>query len=219
MTESEWLACKDPGPMLEFLRGKVSDRKLRLFCVGCCRQIWHLLGDDQKRALVEVAEKYADELVNEAELASSFYDAKELLVKNYRYDSSDLAVFYTLWPSIDKNEEAAGLYPPVGVADAAVTLAILEGVETAAREKQSELVRCVFSNPFKPVAFNPTWRTSTVVEVAQGIYQERAFERLPVLGDALEEAGCSSPEILDHCRSEGVHVRGCFVVDGVLARE
>jgi hypothetical protein len=67
MTEAEWLASTDPTPMLEFLRGRVSDRKLRLFSVACCRRIWHLLSDEGRR-VIELAEQSADGLTTSDEL-------------------------------------------------------------------------------------------------------------------------------------------------------
>jgi hypothetical protein len=60
MTESEWLECTDPTPMLEFLRGKASDRKLRLLLVSCCRKLFHLIPDSFIRRAVRTAERYAD---------------------------------------------------------------------------------------------------------------------------------------------------------------
>jgi hypothetical protein len=89
-------------------------------------------------------------------------------------------------------------------------------------EAQSGLLRCVFGNPFRPVTLTPAllaWNDGTVVRLAQAIYEDRAFDRLPVLGDALEEAGCDNPDILTHCRQPGPHVRGCWVVDLVLGKE
>jgi hypothetical protein len=67
--------------------------------------------------------------------------------------------------------------------------------------------------------FDSNWVTPTVKQLAAGISQERAFERMPILGDALEDAGCSDQEVLQHCRSGGEHVQGCWVVDLILAKE
>ena len=80
------------------------------------------------------------------------------------------------------------------------------------------LVRCVYGNPFRPVALDPAWRTEAVVALAAGIYADRAFERMPVLADALDDAGCTDAEILNHCRGDGPHVRGCWVVDLLLGK-
>src|SRR5580765_7907882 len=71
MTGAEWLACDDPEKMLEFLRGKASDRRLRLFACACCRQIWHLLPEEETRNAVEVAERFADGLADAQELAAA----------------------------------------------------------------------------------------------------------------------------------------------------
>ncbi|MBY0456195.1 MAG: hypothetical protein K2V38_02540 [Gemmataceae bacterium] len=84
-------------------------------------------------------------------------------------------------------------------------------------KQAANLIRDVFGNPFRPVAFDPVWRTSTAVALAQGIYDERAFDRMPILADALQDAGCDNDDILNHCRDANTpHVRGCWVVDLVL---
>jgi hypothetical protein len=80
------------------------------------------------------------------------------------------------------------------------------------------LLRDVFGNPFRPVAFDPTWRTPTAVAVALRMYDDRAFDAMPVLADALQDAGCEALDILGHCRRPGEHVRGSWVVDMVLGK-
>src|SRR4051794_32482210 len=75
MTEPEWVACTDPLIMLEFLRDKASDRKLRLFAVACCRRIWPQMVDERSRQAVEVSEQYADAKVWQVELVIAEWDA------------------------------------------------------------------------------------------------------------------------------------------------
>ncbi|OAI51375.1 hypothetical protein AYO44_00775 [Planctomycetaceae bacterium SCGC AG-212-F19] len=83
----------------------------------------------------------------------------------------------------------------------------------------SDLLRDVFGNPFNHVTVDPAWRTANVTGLAEAIYTERAFDRMPILADALEDAGCTTPDVLNHCRQPGEHVRGCWVVDLVLGKE
>ncbi len=84
---------------------------------------------------------------------------------------------------------------------------------------QCQILRDIFGNPFRPVALDPRWLTSTVIDLARTIYEERVWERMPILADALMDAGCDSEEILNHCRGPGPHVRGCWVVDLLLQKE
>jgi hypothetical protein len=92
----------------------------------------------------------------------------------------------------------------------------------ATRDVRKALLRDVFGNPFRPEAIETswlTWQNHTITKLAQSIYDDRSFEQLPILADALEEAGCANPLILDHCRQPGLHVRGCWVVDCLLGKE
>lgn len=87
-------------------------------------------------------------------------------------------------------------------------------------QEQAALIRDIFGLlPFRVIRFPLSQRSSTVEQLAEAIYHDRAFDRLPVLADALEEAGCTDAAILNHCRQPGVHVRGCWVVDLVLGKE
>ncbi len=81
------------------------------------------------------------------------------------------------------------------------------------------VIRDIFGNPFRPVAFDPRWRSESAVALARTAYDTRDFTLLPILADALEEAGCDHTDVLAHCRQpDAVHVRGCWVVDLVLGK-
>jgi hypothetical protein len=83
------------------------------------------------------------------------------------------------------------------------------------------ILDCVFGIPRRHRASaDPAWLTSTVIALARGIYDDRAFDRMPILADALEDAGCDNADILAHCRdADATHVRGCWVVDLILGKE
>ena len=86
-------------------------------------------------------------------------------------------------------------------------------------ETRRRLLTDIYGNWFRRTRINSRWRTADVLGLARGIYDERAFDRLPLLADALMDAGCDSEDVLSHCRGEGPHVRGCWVVDLVLGKE
>ena len=85
-------------------------------------------------------------------------------------------------------------------------------------ERICSLIRDVFGNPFRPVTVDPRWLTSDVLALARSLYDERAFDRMPILADALQDAGCTDEKVLAHCRGEGPHCRGCWVVDLLLGK-
>lgn len=91
------------------------------------------------------------------------------------------------------------------------------GVE---RQRQLRLLRDIFGPLlFRLVTLDPTWLTPTVKLLAALIYEEHQYDKMPVLGDALEEAGCDNEDVLKHCRGGGIHVQGCWVVDLLLGKE
>ena len=109
MTEDEWMACADPTLMLEFLPGKVSDRKLRLFACACCRRIWHLLIDGRSRRAIEVAERYADGQATEAELTAAMRGAFFARADSFARADQDDAHFH----AADASESPDGADPLV----------------------------------------------------------------------------------------------------------
>jgi hypothetical protein len=97
--------------------------------------------------------------------------------------------------------------------------ACLDAWDSVGPQRQVQILHDLFGNPFRPVKIDPAWLTPKVVNLAQEIYDHRAFDRLPALADALAAATCTNAEILAHCRALGPHVRGCWVLDLVLGKE
>lgn len=266
MIEAEWLSCEDPQRMLEFLRGKASDRKLRLLAVACCRRVWHLLTDARSRQAVVVSEKYADGLATEVERHTARAEARTAweAVRTERHRervseyynplgaAADAAYAVTAFVAFPPSDElnlpqsdffitaAGGAANAVAahrlrVAEAgeleapAADIRLLQEEggdeamwnDTRAREWSfhATLLRDLFGNPFRPVTIDPHWLATNVTTLAQAIYDERAFDRMPILADALEDAGCTNQDILAHCRGNGEHVRGCWALDLVLGKE
>jgi hypothetical protein len=216
MTEQEWLDCADPQPMLEFLRWKASDRKLRLFAVACCRTIWHLLPDECSKQAVTIADLFADGLATREKLAAARIGAEVVvgLGRTAARGAARVAVddaAHSAWCAYRCAAWSKGKHISSPKAYRAVV--------SDALKDQTLLLRDTISNPFRPVALDPAWLTPAVVQMAQVIYEDRTFNRLPELADALQESGCDNEEILSHCRQPGEHVRGCWVLDLVLGKE
>jgi hypothetical protein len=235
MTEQQWLECTDPKPMVELLQRKASDRKFRLFAVACCRRIWHLLPDQRCRKAVQIAEDFAEGkagigLLRKVENAGEFYyDNKEDVPAEGLGYFAGGAIFQLGQERLasDTVADAASGALACSTLDAGDRLAA-EAAKHGESAAQSRLLRDIFGNPFRPPQIDAAWlawNDGTVVRLAQAAYEQRFLPsgeldltRLAVLADALEEARCHDADILSHCRHPGPHVRGCFVVDAVLAK-
>jgi hypothetical protein len=288
MTEHDWLVCTDARPMLQHLRGRATDRKLRLFAVACCRRVWHLLPHEATRRATEVVERFADGLASAEELEAACRAADQvadgagnavdpvaidegapapLLDALSAVCGAAYAVFWAAYDSerirnvevvaeavVDALGTAARVssdtladvlaHPPTKLlgqlaaplaaiqwqaepdpwaAESAVAVADQPGeaweVERAERIAQARLLREVFGSSLRPALFNPRWRAPEVEALATVIYREQRFADLPLLADALEEAGCGEEAILEHLHSAGPHVRGCWALDLVLGKK
>jgi hypothetical protein len=217
MTETDWLTATDLRPMLGYLRGKACDRKLRLFAVACCRRVWHLIEPHTEiRACVEFGEEFADGTGAQKRLKKMTDACRDRYERYGGRAGEDVSVAFA-------GSAARATCQPKGswqmVAASGSAGWAIGGDPQADWPAQADILRCIFGNPFRPVVFDPRWRSEAAVTLAAGIYADRAFDRLPILADALEEAGCDHPDILTHCRGPGPHARGCWVVDGVLGKE
>jgi hypothetical protein len=225
--------------MLGFLRGKVSNRKLRLFAAARCR----LFGPDWNdwwpiREAVEAAEQFSDGLCPAGQL-TRFHQTWEDFSWDLRLNTIDPHGGSTvLLPDrLGLVLVQAVSSPEAGPAARGALYDDLESYfvgpwKDGRQERRAEcqLLREVFGNPFRPVTASPAWRSPQVVGLAQAAYDQRdAFTgrgwtstlnpaRLAVLADALEEAGCTDADLLGHLRGPGPHVRGCWAVDLLLGK-
>jgi hypothetical protein len=204
MTEEEWLACEEPMPMLAALRSRASDRQLLLFCVAGFYLARSYDPDDGTRLLneptIESVARFADGLAGSEEMRS-------------------------VWRARGFPPTVAGPEHPFEWAASFLERAGREDVLHRPHRgypRSREFVPAlhdIFGNPFRPAAFSPEWRTDTAVALARQMYESRDFGAMPILADALQDAGCDSEEILSHCRDASAkHVRGCWMVDALLGK-
>lgn len=228
MTESEWNACTELEPMLTFVMGMASERKLRLFACACCRRAWHLMTDARHRRVVEAAERFADDPQCEAEFADAIQAVIPLWGNLPEQHEGDAIARYMT--SATRHLESATA-APWAASFAARGLACQAGAEQDSRwvaayraeeEMQCRLLRDIIGDPSRPFQFDAAWLSgpgAPAVAQARAIYDEDRFADLPLLADTLERAGCHDSAVLDHCRGSSIHVRGCWVVDALLGRE
>ncbi len=196
---------------------RTSPRKLRLFAVACCRRVAHLLSDQRFRHAVEVAERYAEGQARDKERQA----AKEAC-KKARGTPAYTAAAFAATEAVDSNADQAASDAARGAARAEAADATEGPAWETARASQVALLREIFNNPFRTVGVERTWldhNRGIVRSLARAIYEERRFEDMPVLADALEDAGCSDEQILGHCRGPNGHVLGCWVLDLLLAKK
>ncbi|HEY7312362.1 MAG TPA: hypothetical protein VH643_23565 [Gemmataceae bacterium] len=244
VTEAEWLDCTQPERMLEYFRGKASDRKLRLFACACCRRGWDWLDDECARQAVEIAERDADGLAGAEDLAVAWetfrrldklfhparYDVPSSWADWVAYDNAWHAARNICWPFVIATKDvtskkAAKEYRQKGIGGKAVGRMAGEASRAAVQaaiKAECALIRDIFGNPCHPTTNSPTWLSwhdGLLVSMARRMYDSRDFSDMPVLADGLEEAGCANQDVLSHCRQQGdVHVRGCWVVDSLLGK-
>jgi hypothetical protein len=217
MTEAEWsvwwLACDDPKHMVERIGTHASERRLRLFACACCYRVYSEEQNVDELSSVEVAERFADGLATAEELQLA---EEDMDCGDYRYSPADYVCSRDIGAVVGTPAAASGLVE-YNAARRQTEPSLVERLERVA---QSHLVRDIFGNPFRPMpAIDRKWLTSTVVALAKGMYESRDFGAMPILADALQDAGCDSDDILDHCRGDGPHARGCWVVDLILGKE
>jgi hypothetical protein len=212
MTEQEWLTSPSVCALLQHQENldllRLTERKLRLLACALCRCSERVLSHKNQLRL-ETAEAYADGKATHGQLL-----AGRGVNPGHPTDTTRAILWEATYPSEGQPSWSGGVTIPADIH--------LRRLLTwdFFRHFQFACVREIFGNPFRPVAINSAWLTSDVLALARGIYDDRAFDRMPILADALQDAGCDNADILSHCRDTSLtHVRGCWVVDMLLGKE
>jgi hypothetical protein len=226
MTEVEWLNEKhNSQAMVWSLRGttltrtKGGKRKLRLFACASCRLTWDLLTDPLLRQAVEVAERFAEGQAGKDELQKAYESARgRERLPSAAPDHRQSTASWMAEKAAHPRAFDAAFYMT------ASPLPLTGGSGAQEQERDAalcELLRCIFGNPYRPARIAPDWlqwNGGCIRGIATAIYDERDFDRMPVLADALEEAGCAEQAIIGHLRVPTIHARGCWVLDQLLGR-
>jgi hypothetical protein len=225
MTEDQWLAATNPYEIGMYAR---SPRQRHLFACACCRRVWRFVTDGRARAAFAVVERFID-----GEASAEECDAAASVIFHGVSEGGDVGRSMELvrWtvngshPGRASRAARRAAWRVAAEADPGGRLTsrrprspAYEAALAAEFRAQADLLRDIVGSPFRPVAADPAWLTSTVVALAAAIYADRAFDGLPVLADALQDAGCEHPDVLGHCWGPGPHVRGCWVVDLLLGK-
>jgi hypothetical protein len=235
VTEADWCSATDPSAMVAFLRGRgaVSDRRLRLFGCACARRVLPFVSDARFALLVAAAERAAEgEVAGEVEalvdeVQGQGAERRSPVEHSVRagvtcvtatLPNSRLFTSAVYWLATAAAWQAAPNTPEPDDWDIPSDPA-WRAAWDGERAAQAGVLRDIIVNPFRPATIDLSWQTSTVVPLARNIYDAQSFELMPVLADALMDAGCSTDEVLEHCRGPNNHVRGCWLIDLLLAKE
>jgi hypothetical protein len=245
MQEYGWFHWNDLGGMLWVLRrmGR-KDRDARKFRLAACafvRRVECALADPLIRSTLEIAEAFADHRASREQIKAArrsitgpveearhqlILDKDGLFDRIDRFERAEWELQYAI-DRLPVAKRAQLLEPLLQFRD--LNPDDLDRVAWSSNPNESRhfdqpdqciTLRDVLGNPFQPVSFDQSWRTETAVLISRAMYDSRDFSAMPILADALQDAGCANDDILNHCRdADGVHVRGCWVVDPVLGKE
>jgi hypothetical protein len=229
-----WLERAAPGTLGVFLGTTASSRKSGLFARHLCRRFCQVFVDPRSLSALHAADDYEageiDEQAFQAAVEPAVQAAEEAWTRlqgerdpqTGNWSDSTWAAYSAMTAAnIARDVATRGYYKQL-LADLGGIVMTTNSRHSTPKKRTAQAVRLVFFEHFgdieRPMALDPSWRTRTVVGLAGGIYAEMAFERMPILGDALQDAGCTEAVILDHCRNLDTHARGCWLVDALLGK-
>ncbi len=231
MDKIPWDSDRDRNPhvMLHLLSPRASARKLRLFSAACCRRVQHLMTDPRQHEAIEAAERFADGRMSDAEFAAVFQPIFDWWEDRSAPPGNQPEISRSINAALRHLDSEGGTDCAAGFAIQALMQSMpcqndedRRAVKWAEQDAQCAIVRDLFRAPCEPFRFDTAWlarKGKPAVELAQVIYRDYRFDLLPTLADVLQRAGIRDDWVLTHCRTEGPHVRGCWVVDALLEKE
>ncbi|HEV3142578.1 MAG TPA: hypothetical protein VGZ47_01710 [Gemmataceae bacterium] len=220
--EQTWFTGNDLAAMKRLACVSFAERKLRLFGCACCRRIWPLLNRKKLRQAIEVAERFADGLASDEERERAYRSVAKS-IQYFDLDSTQGQEELHAAVYILSNSNFAGNHAPEMALDA---VAAAHRHQPSIREAEARAQMNLLRDIFGPLLFRwirfadewHEWKHGCLRKLARTIYEDERFDLLPILSDALQEAGCTDAELLAHCHAKTPHVRGCWVVDWILGR-
>jgi hypothetical protein len=222
ITEMQWLAAGTLHDLDLLGSAPRQYRRWRLFAVACCRRAMGSAPDTRFEVLAEAAERFADGGISWEEMKAvrrALTAVRRELGEEFGPDEAKHSVVNALDCATAKTPyDALGAAQKAQYAFAAASRPEFSAACAMEEQEQLALARDIFGNPFRPIAFDYSRRTADALGVARAAYEDRASDRLPLLADALMDAGCTEEQVIAHCRGPGPHVRGCWVLDLVLGK-
>jgi hypothetical protein len=223
MTEAEWLASAAPIGMLQFLADvydRLSPRKLRLFAAYCCRNVLHPETEPEVRHAVEMLEQFAEGQITDVQFWATHAPVAKIWLFYFGTNMISSAAFHMTECAI-RDPLTAAIHAAYYSGEAA-HLRCGTGNRETEKALQAAWVRDIFPSPYRRKFVDRDWfrwNDGTAASLARQMYEARDFFDMPILADALEDAGCGCADMIDHCRDRHTaHVRGCWVVDLILGK-
>lgn len=233
MTEAEWQSSREPQSMLAFLCGKVSDRALRRFLWLCARELWGAAPEKPTQVALQVVERLAESVWPGGLGPTKLVVASGQAVLDCT--SSDPLLSLGLATDPQNITTIARSALPTGLISVLEFLACIGPIEPSILPwrvesmaasglsllRQAQILRDSIHCPIRPLYFQAVWRQrngGACLHIARSIYDEQTFDEMPILADALMDAGCDDDAILEHCRSTEPHIRGCWLLDCILRK-
>lgn len=242
MNAKDWQTCQMPDQMLDHLFDYPDSRKLRLFACACCRQLEHLITVQECWDALLIAEDYADGLVGLEQLNEGWLLAQQAkpVFRDANWCAAWVAAPEVIQAIAKTSLQVANLLAESAAAEVRdkARASDCSGAPDEIRQnawsdyeqeiqkkmdgilaRQADLIRCIVGNPFAPIYFETDWlkwKNGIVPKMAWDIYESREFGDMSMIADTLEEAGCNLPNVLNHCRDEPFHARGCHIIDAIL---